>query len=64
MESSALCKDIVLSLIKLKMEHAKNFYLMRSRMNTLVTNEPSIAEIQKKLRTNKKITKIIGFKYK
>lgn len=42
----------------------KNFYLMRSRMNTLVTNEPSIAEIQKKLRTNKKITKIIGFKYK
>lgn len=46
------------------MEHAKNFYLMRSRMNTLVTNEPSIAEIQKKLRTNKKITKIIGFKYK
>lgn len=37
---------------------------MRSRMNTLVTNEPSIADFQKKLRANKKITKIIGFKYK
>lgn len=27
---------------------------MRSRMNTSVKNEPSIAEIQKKLRANKK----------
>lgn len=63
MKCRALCKDI-LSLIKLKMEHTKKNYLMRSRMNTLVTNEPSIADFQKKLRANKKITKIIGFKYK